>query len=304
MSRKPTLARWLRDDLGWFPGWIKAKKNKKNWLHYFGPISFDWGSIAAPCGAAAGCTGNKCERSNQSIRRLRVTARRKEKKPRGCKSRPFISVIKGVRRGKVLLRIHVYVQKRRSRMEDAGCRAPSASHRHILTDGLTPSDPFHPSPDIARSTTWPAHWQQRWAITAHALTMRYFVVQTCQSEAVGLLIFRSQICAYIWFFFSSLSHTFRQKKKNWKRQRQGFARSTESNQEKSAESKKLNKSVRCFKRRSGTARLEGFSRRDRSLSKYALCKAFNRFPVGFKSNPIFWFSLPSSSCQVAIRGKL
>ena len=141
---------------------------------------------------------------NQEIESDRTTER---KKTRGCKSRPFISVIKGVRRGKVLLRIHVYVQKRRSRMEDAGCRAPSASHRHILTDGLTPSDPFHPSPDIAWSTTWPAHWQQRWAITAHALTMRYFVVQTCQSEAVGLLIFRSQICAYIWFFFSlSLSH--------------------------------------------------------------------------------------------------
>lgn len=74
------------------------------------------------------------------------------------------------------------------------------------------------------------------AITAHALTMRHFVVQTCQSEAVGLLILDLRY-VHIFDFFSPFS--FRQKKNSkGKRRRQGFARSTESNREKSAESKK------------------------------------------------------------------
>lgn len=42
------------------------------------------------------------------------------------------------------------------------------------------------------------------AITAHALTMRHFVVQTCQSEAVGLLILDLRYVHIFDFFSPSL----------------------------------------------------------------------------------------------------
>lgn len=197
MSSKTTLTKWLWNDAVGFPGWSTAKAG----FTALAPFNLMKVGFLC-CRVSASCVVNKCELSNQSIGRVRKWPR--DRKTHIAANRVVLSSeglegwVRKAFQGKHLSDCYsasMSTFKGQTRWWRVSC---SFSITQTFKQMAWPEVVFLISLQALCGQLRAPHTDSSTAITAHALTMRYFCCANMSVQSSGILdLF---MCMYLIFF--------------------------------------------------------------------------------------------------------